>query len=93
MTNGGTAGIGDILDEIVELTTPDFRQAGDFTMGEFIDRWNSANAPHTITTGAATHWLDDLVRDGELEKVERVYDPDACRYVHVYRKVGQSESN
>jgi len=83
---GGTASAGDILAEIVELTTPPMRVDGDFTMGEFIDRWNNENAPHTITTGAATKWLDDLIRDGTLVKVERVYDADAHRFVNVYRK-------
>jgi hypothetical protein len=84
---GGTASAGDVLAEIVDLTTPEFRQLGDFTMGEFIERWNAANDPHHITTGGATHWLDDMVQDGTLVKIEHVYDSKSHRYVNVYRKV------
>jgi hypothetical protein len=83
---GGTASTEQILAEIVDVTTPPMRQPGDFTMGEYIERWNAENAPHRITTGAATRWLDDLIADGELVKVERLYDPDTHRYVNVYRK-------
>jgi len=77
-----------ILREMVELTTPEFRQPDDFTIKEFIAEWNETNAPHSITIGGATRWLVALVRDEKLVKVENIYDSVAHRHVCVYRKVG-----
>jgi len=85
MTSGTATA--DILGEIVELTTPEFKQPGDFTVNEYIASWNEANAPHSITTGAANGWLDDLIQAGKLVKIDRLYDPEAHRYVNVYRRV------
>jgi len=78
-----------ILDQIVELTTPVFKQQGDFSMGEYIERWGEVNAPHTITTGFANNHLEQLVAKGLLEKIEDVYDPETSRYGAVYRWTGK----
>ena len=73
-----------ILDQVIRLTTPLFRQPGDFTIGEYIERWEVVNG-HSITTGYAVNHLDRLIRAGRIEKIEDVYDPEASRKCNVYR--------
>lgn len=81
----------EILNEIVQLTTPVVRLPGDFTANEYIARFRQMNG-FAITTGAACPWLDDLVARGILTKHEDVYDVEASRRVTVYRKVGQEKA-
>ena len=86
----GTATTEEILAEIVELTTPEFRQPGDFTLGEYVERWIQQNGKR-ITTSFAVRWLDDLVEKGVLVKVKHVYDAGTSRRCSVYRKADQAE--
>jgi len=86
----GTATAEEILAEIVELTTPEFRQPGDFTLGEYVEQWIRQNDKR-ITTTFATRWLNDLVEKGVLVTVKHVYDAGVSRRVTVYRKADQAE--
>ena len=77
-----------ILDQIIELTTPDFRQPGDFTINEYVDALNRTTG-HTFTTGYADTWLGRLVELGCLEKIHGIYDPETSRRNTVYRWTGR----
>ncbi len=75
----------DILDEIIELTSPPLRMASDITAQEYALRTG-------VTDTTAASRLNKLVEQGVLTS-HRVYDKTIQHYVRVWRKVESNDDS
>lgn len=72
--------VDDLLAEIERLDKNEVRQPGD------IDAYQYSLARGIKNRQTAERWLDDLVDQGILVKIPKVYDPETGRRINVWRK-------
>jgi len=75
-----------ILQEVVDLSMPPIKRAGDFTIGEYMAAMNESGQIN-IGRQFARDRLEELVREGVLE-TQKVFDPQRSRQ---WRKVEREE--
>lgn len=72
--------VDDLLAELERLDKNEVRQPGD------IDAYQYSQQRGIKNRQTAERWLDDLVEQGILVKISKVYDPETSRRINVWRK-------